>query len=528
MDEETRLNEMLQVPKIKCAAYARFSSDNQREESIDAQMRYITTFAAERNYEITKFYIDRAHSGRNLNCPAMQQLIKDSESGDFTVILCHKMDRISRNVQDVFYLVDTLQSRGIRIISTYEQFQATPSGRSMLSISSSINQYYSENLASEVEKGQRENALKELSNGGIGCLGYNIVDKKYVINEEEAKAVKLIFQMAGEGYGYNSIIDKLNNLGYKTKVGRPFGKNSLYSILNNEKYAGTFVFNKIARGNFRGKRNSHKYKPESEIIRIENGMPAIISKELWNRVQAIRKINPKGKSHNKYFYLLSGLVYCGECGAKFHGNPRNTGNGGPVYVTYRCNHRDNNHSCNNKEVRREYVEGFVIEELFRHFFNDDTVPKITQQLNEKLKQDWNKNDDEYLQYQASMKIFEKSRANLIETIEKTCYSKALGDKLKVVEAQIETCSTFLKQNDERRGNVPVFTEDQVEQNLSKLKEFAKTSHREEVRAMVQNYVERVTVFRDRIEVVFKVAFDSNTDKPITYNCESSLSRNELD
>lgn len=67
-----------------------------------------------------------------------------------------------------------------------------------------------------------------------------------------------------------------------------------------------------------------------------------------------------------------------------------------------------------------------------------------------------------------------------------------------------------------------------QKKLAKLKEFAKTSHREEVRAMVQNYVERVTVFRDRIEVVFKVAFDFHTDKPITYNCESSVSRNELE
>lgn len=513
--------------KIPAVGYCRFSSDLQREESIEAQKRFISLFASQNNYEILHFYCDRAKSGKNMNRPDFQQMLEDSKKGDFQAIIVHKMDRFSRNTVDTLSTIDELKGYGIDVISAYERIENTPMGNFLLKIISGMSEYYISNLANEVLKGQRENAYHRKANGGIGCLGYNIVNQEYVINEEEAKAVRLIFQMYADGYGYNTIIDRLNSLGYQTKAKRPFGKNSLYAILNNEKYNGTFVFNKIAHGDMHGKRNSHKTKSEDEIIRIPDGIPAIISKELWNRVQAMRKINPKGKSHNKYFYLLSGLIYCGECGYKMHGNPRNTGNGGPTYVTYRCNRKDNNHACHCKEVRREYVEGFVIEELFHHFFNDSSIPLITRQLNEKLKHNSQAESEDYLRYKSTLQLLNKTRANLIDALKQTGFNKSIGTELKNTEDQIEQCEFFLKKCDEQHKNVPTVTEEQVRQNLDKLKEFAKTSHREEVRAMIQNYVERVTVYNDKVEVTYKVAFPS-TDQSITYNCDSSISRNNLD
>lgn len=455
-------------------------------------------------------------------------MIEDSKKGLFEAIIVHKMDRFSRNSIDTLKNIDDLKCSGIQVISVYEHFENSPSGKLMLSIISSFNQYYIENLGNEVLKGQKESAYKGLSNGGRGCLGYNIVDKKYVINEKEADAVKLIFEMYADGHGYNTIIDRLNALGYKTKAGKSFGKNSLYSILNNEKYIGTFSFNKIAKGNSHGKRNAHKMKPESEIIRIENGMPSIVSKELWNRVQSIRKVNPKGRCHNKYFYLLSGLIYCGECGSKMHGNPRNTGNGGPIYVTYRCNHKDNNRSCNCKEVRKEYVEAYVIEELMNHFFNDDIITKVTQQLNEKLLQKANDGNEDYVKYKDTLQLLKKSRDNLLEAIKATGYNKSIGDELKNVDSQIERCSAFINEYTAKNDTCPVFTEEQVKQCLPQFKEFAKHSKREEIRSMIQNYVNRVTVYNDKIEVTFTVAFSFAQNNSINYFHTSFITRSKLD
>lgn len=514
--------------KIKAVGYCRFSSDMQREESIEAQEKLISMFAAQNNYEIVDYYYDRAKTGKNMNRPAFQKMLDDSHNGKFQAIIVHKMDRFSRNTVDTLSTIEELRSRGIEVISAYERLEHTPMGELMLKIISGMSEYYIKNLANEVLKGQCINALKCKSNGGKGCLGYDIVNQKYVINPKEAEAVRLIFTMSSEGYGYNSIIDKLNSLNYLTKAGKLFGKNSLYSILTNEKYIGTYTFNKIARGNSHGKRNSHRLKPESEIIREENGIPAIISKELWDRVQSIRKINPKGRSNNKYFYLLSGLIYCGECGYKMHGNPRNTGNGGPTYVTYRCNHKDNNRACCNKEVRREYVEAFVIEELFRHFFNENTIPQITQQLNEKLKEHNNSKDDEYIKYKSTLSMLQKSRKNLLDAIKQTGFNKSIGDELKEVDSQIDHCTVLLNDCDKKSSNIESVTEEQVIQSLDQLKEFAKHSEREEVRSMIQNYVEKVTVYHDHIEVIYKIAFPSGSSEPLTYNCDSSITRGNLE
>lgn len=149
-------------------------------------------------------------------------------------------------------------------------------------------------------------------------------------------------------------------------------------------------------------------------------------------------------------------------------------------------------------------------------------------MNKKLKESSNSSNDEYKEYSATLKILTKSRDNLVEAIECTGYNQTLGAKLKDLEKQIGDCETFLQKCEDRRKNIPVFTEEQVVQNLSKIKEFAKSSHKEEVRAMIQQYVERVTVFHDRVEVVFKVAFNAGTENPTTFHCDSSVSRYNLD
>ncbi|GAA0092100.1 hypothetical protein UT300009_21290 [Paraclostridium bifermentans] len=138
----------------------------------------------------------------------------------------------------------------------------------------------------EVAKGQKENALKALHNGGDALLGYDVAyDKTYIVNEEEGQAVKIIFDRYVQGYSYIKIIDELNDLGYKTKRGNKFGKNSLHGILNNEKYTGVYVFNKSQIKGVNGKRNGYKQKYEGEIIRVEDGMPQIIGKEVFKQAQ---------------------------------------------------------------------------------------------------------------------------------------------------------------------------------------------------------------------------------------------------
>ena len=227
----------------------------------------------------------------------------------------------------------------------------------------SMAEFYSKNLARETMKGLTENALKAKHCGGTPPLGYELDALNfYKINEFEAQGVKLIYSLFLEGKSYTEIIAEINLLGYRTKRNRLFTRNSLYEILRNEKYTGTFVYNKMeSRDEFTGARSRHKYKPESEIIKVENMIPEIISKEDWKSVQTILNRRKKAyTNHAKEEYLLSGKVQCGECGGSYVGK-RTTNSRGNVYLSYICcRKRNSNYKCKNHCVNRDWLEEYVL------------------------------------------------------------------------------------------------------------------------------------------------------------------------
>ncbi len=210
--------------------------------------------------------------------------------------------------------------------SVVENLDGSPESIIMESVLEGMAEYYSRNLGRETMKGMRENALKSRHTGGKPPLGYDVnkETKKLIINDYEAGAVKLIFKMVLDGRSYGNIIEQLHLHGYKTKRGEAFGKNSIHCILTNEKYTGVYIFSKRKGKNVDGKYNAHSFKDESEIIRIEGGVPQIISREDFEAIQEIMKKRKQqaGKMKAKRPYLLSGKVYCGECGSKFSGHTR--------------------------------------------------------------------------------------------------------------------------------------------------------------------------------------------------------------
>ena len=272
----------------KIVIYARFSSENQREESIDAQLRACKDYAKNHKYLVVGEYVDRAFTGTNDNRPEFQKMIEDSRKGNFELVLVHKLDRFSRNVEQTIRYISELRDSGVELKSVIEQFDNTPEGEFMRNMMSNISQYYVRNLAREVMKGMKENAYKCLHVGGIPPLGYYVdLDKKYQIDEKEASIVKKIFELYIDGNTHQKIITELNSLGYRNKKGTEWTKNSILSILRNEKYIGTYVWNRVVAKNSKGKRNGHREKPVEEVIRIPNGIPAIIHTETFQKVQGI-------------------------------------------------------------------------------------------------------------------------------------------------------------------------------------------------------------------------------------------------
>lgn len=228
------------MSEIKRAViYARFSSDMQREESIEAQVRACKEYCRKKLYVVTNIYVDEAKSARDvLKRDAYNQMMADALEHKFDVIIFHKIDRNARNEFNYYSFKNTLAQLGIGYEYAAQNIDFSPEGQMMESMLVGFAAYYSRNLAKETKKGLNENAYKAQFNGGKPPLGYKIVDKQYVIEPTEAEAVKLIFTMYISGHGYGSIARALAAKGFKTREGRNFGKNSLYDILGNEKYTG--------------------------------------------------------------------------------------------------------------------------------------------------------------------------------------------------------------------------------------------------------------------------------------------------
>ena len=193
---------MLNIPKV--AQYARFSSDNQRSESIDAQIRAMNQFCKQNHWQVVSTYTDEARSATTDNRPQFQQMIADSSKGLFDIVLVHKLDRFSRDRYDSAIYKKKLKKNHVKLCSVLERMDDSPESIMMEAVLEGMSEYYSKNLAREVMKGMNETALQCKHTGGCPPLGYDLDENRHlVINEQEAQAVRIIFQMFADGYGYS-------------------------------------------------------------------------------------------------------------------------------------------------------------------------------------------------------------------------------------------------------------------------------------------------------------------------------------
>ena len=490
------------------------------DESIDAQIRAIEEYADKNDIKIVNKFIDRAKSATSDKRPAFQEMIKycEADNTGISMVIVHKLDRFSRDKYDSAMYKQKLKVKGIRVVSVLENLDNSPESLILESVIEGMAQYYSANLAREVAKGQKENALKALHNGGDAPLGYDVAfDKTYLVNEEEAQAVKIIFDMYVNGYSYSNIIDKLNDLGYKTKRGNKFGKNSLHGILSNEKYTGVYVFNKTQRKGVNGKRNGHKQKSDDEIIKVEGGMPQIIDREVFLQAQEMMQKRKKAPGSHKAttLYLLTGLIRCGECGHAMQGNRRKDKYGND-YISYRCGCRKQKRDCKNKEIKRDYLEEFVLTELEKHVLNDEAIPVLSKALNERLKTKSNDNHEMLTNLRNKLEKVNKEIENILNAIMSGIVNNVLKnklDELEKVKLNLELKINELSVESDDVVSVDI-TEDQIRRMFGKFKDFVLTRNLPECKKFIGDYIKEVIVYKDHIEVVFNVVFSFDDDNII--------------
>ena len=349
---------------IRAAIYARYSSDNQTFASIQAQVEQCQEYCQRKGYAVVKIYTDEAKSGTTTaRRDNYKLMLADARKDMYDIIIMHKIDRNARCEYDYYCFKNRILSLGKNYAYAAQGFDnSTPEGQLMENNLVGFAAYFSRNLGGEIKKGQKIKAESHLFLGGKPPLGYKIINQKYEIDEKEAPAVRMIFDMYLKGSGYLTIIEKLNQAGYRTKAGKMFGKNSIHDILANERYCGTYTFGRTFKVN--GRQNSHKSNPK--MLKETGAIPAIISPVQFDAARIKMAQNRHAPGTYRADYLLSGLVTCAYCGSRMCGNSSRKG---PYrYRFYMCCKQSNHgvKTCENTKIAKEELESLVKKGLLQN------------------------------------------------------------------------------------------------------------------------------------------------------------------
>ena len=499
----------------RAVIYARFSSDNQREESIDAQLRAAREFAQAYEIKIVREYVDKAKSATSADRECFQQMIRDSAGGTFHFVLVHKYDRFARNRSDSIGYRLELKKNGVTLVSVLESFDnESPEGALLEGVLESMNEFYSRNLAREVMKGLKENAYKGLYNGGTLPYGYDLdpTTQKYIVNPVEAEAIKLIFRMVQHHYSYNDVITELTDKGYRTKTGGFFRRNSLHDILRNPRYTGLYTYmRRTPKSTVSNARNSHRYNPEEMVIKIPDGIPAIIDQEVFNEVQLILD-SRKGRRYNAIETpsLLTSKVVCGVCGMPYCADRIKRKNGINYYVSYRCNSRKRKGSvsCSNGRISQEYLDGKVISLLSDILFNPAIIPRLLERYNKALSKHSQETSSETASLKNQLKSKNKAISNILKCLERTC-SDELTQHLLDLENDKKALMEKLQELESNNAIAPMDVA-RLKALLQKAKILFQSRDVQDNKRLIDTFIDKVVIYEDSVEVIVNpIPFTAN-------------------
>jgi site-specific DNA recombinase len=287
------------TPKVRCAVYTRKSSEEGLEQefnSLDAQREACEAYVASQRPEgwilIHDHYDDGGYSGGTLERPGLKRLLADIEQGRIDVVVVYKIDRLSRSLMDFAKLVESFERNNVTFVSVTQSFNTTTSmGRLTLNILLSFAQFEREVIGERIRDKFAASRKKGMWMGGFVPLGYQVENRKLVVDEREAATVRMIFESFVKVGSATVLARQLNADGVTTRSGRPIDKGFLYKMFNNQIYIGMAVHKGTA------------YPGEHE---------AIISREMWDKVHAILKDSPRTRANKTRRIepaLLRGLLF---------------------------------------------------------------------------------------------------------------------------------------------------------------------------------------------------------------------------
>ena len=413
----------------KAVIYARYSSDTQTEQSIEGQLRVCQNYAKNNDLLVVDTYVDRAMTGTNDMRPDFQRMIKASSKRQWEYVIVYKLDRFSRDKYEMTIHKHTLKENGVKLVSAMENIPDSPEGIILESLLEGMNQYYSAELSQKVLRGLRESYLKGNYTGGPVLFGYDVVDKKNVINPVEGAIVKEIFSLYAQDYTAAYIADEMRKRGIRTKKGKYLTEKAIYKMLQNTKYNG-----KIKHGD----------------TVYDNIYPKIVDDVLWQSVQHIRDGNKHAPGRKKeiFDFILSGKLVCGDCKRLMVG-VSGTSKTGAKHYYYTClTHSRDKKPCDLKTACKKEIEDIVINTTWQLLSDNGSVKALAELICRRINEK-SRNNANIKSLETKRTAALKASRNLIAAIEQGIITEQTKERLKELETQISQLDFDIEQEKQR-------------------------------------------------------------------------------
>ena len=514
--------------KEKVYIYTRVSTTMQIDGySLEAQKTRMKAYADFNNYEIVGEYEDAGKSGKSIEGRIQfNQMMEDIKSGKDGVsfVLVFKLSRFGRNAADVLSTLQVMQDFGVYLICVEDGIDSSKdAGKLMISVLSAVAEIERENIRVQTMEGRIQKAREGRWNGGFAPYGYCLVDGRLEINEEEAEAIRVIFQQyTTTDVGANGVAKYLENHGIR-KIQRQNGKNPLFDahlvrlILKNPVYCGKIAYGRRKTEKVHGTRNEYHLVEQDNYILVDGQHDAIIEEDVWQAAQIkllaqAKKYEHVNRGKDTKTHLLSAIVKCPVCGAGMYGNKsikrKKDGTKYKDFYYYGCKHRTmtRGHKCDyKKQIREELLDDAVAEVIIKLVSN----PKFAAMMQEKIgsKVDTAAIDAELADFEKQLRQYYTVKLKLAEEIDSLDpddrhYIKRkadLDDRLYRMYDKIEDVETQLIETRAKKQAVEAekLTGDNIYKVLIYFEKLYDVMNEVERRQFMEALISEIQIYEDR-------------------------------
>lgn len=514
--------------KTKVYLYTRVSTSIQVDGySLDAQKSRMKAFAEFNDYEIAGEYEDAGKSGKSiegrLEFNRMMEDIKSGKDG-VSYVLVFKLSRFGRNAADVLSTLQVMQDFGVNLICVEDGIDSSKdAGKLMISVLSAVAEIERENIRVQTMEGRIQKAREGKWNGGFAPYGYKLENGQLFINEEEAEAIRVIFdQYVHTDTGANGLAKYLENHGIH-KIQRQNGKNPLFDsalirrILKNPVYCGKIAYGRRRTEKVHGTRNDYRLVEQDDYLLVDGKHEAIVSEELWHEAQVkllaqSKKYEHVNRGKDMKIHMLSGIVRCPICGAGMYGNKsvkhKADGSKYKDFYYYACKHRAMNrgHKCDyKKQIHEELLDSAVAEVIVKLVSN----PRFAAMMQEKIstKVDTTAIEQEIANYEKQLRQSYATKTRLMDEIDsldpddKHYYKRKadLDDRLYKMYDKIEEAETLLIEARAKKTAIEAekLTADNIYKVLVYFDKLYAVMDEQDRRRLMESLISEIQIYEER-------------------------------